>query len=375
MMEVVRDLMKRLFLLLGLIACAPEADFPETPQECSSGWDCENASRYKTTTEERHRAIVRSCETFDDKNGCLSLAYAYREGDEKLGIAKDLPKAIAIYDRICGKSDVACLFSATYREKGEVQGDAGPWFEKACRAGVRSEESAPCTKGAKANPSAASELHKMGCDRRETDSCLERAKELLASGQKKEAATLYSDTCFFRKSKEACIAAAENTEDPSELRLRLEDACKYGHAQSCERLAQGKRERERQWEEEQKKREEEIRKEQAAYEKSHPKSGGGGGGTQFSMGSANVNGMTIKNTTCTGLEGGLFGAIAITAVLGDRAAAIRACGVKGSIHATWSSDGHAIKSVTTNPPNACVQTALQSMKAAMAGSCSADLSF
>jgi len=79
------------------------------------------------------------------------------------------------------------------------------------------------------------------------------------------------------------------------------------------------------------------------------------------------------NLSCSGVRGGMLAPITVTAALGERATALRACGVHRTIHVTWSVAGNTIDSVTATPSNACVVAAMRASKLTMAKRCTADL--
>jgi TPR repeat protein len=337
---------------------------------------------------DREHEMINLCQDFKestDEYWCLRLARSYAKGDAEAHVARDLPRAVALYDHFCDlrHDGVACLLAGSYRARGEAAGDADAWFAKACRAGVTESatyfdkadvDPSPCTKAAKADP-AATDLHRLGCTRRETDSCVAYGAELLAAGRREDAVKVYGDVCFMEKRVDACVAAA--SADTSEISSYLRNACELGDAASCttlhakenakadearRRFAEAEKENEKAYREAQ-------RRAPAANASSSDSST-----TTVTMQSANVNGLSVTNLSCTGVSGGLLGGtFVVTAALGERASALRACGAHGTIHVTWSTSGGAIDAVTAAPTNACVVSAFRASKLTMAKRCAADL--
>jgi TPR repeat protein len=333
---------------------------------------------------DREHEIISLCNDLKDSSDeywCLHLARAYAKGDAEAHIARDLPRAVALYDHFCNvrQSGPACLLAGSYRARGQAEGDARVWFAKACRAGASETalyydkadvESAPCTKAAKSDPAAA-ELHRLGCARRETESCVAHAAELLAEGRREDAVKVYGDVCFFEKRVDACVAAAKA--DTAEISTYLRNACDLGDGASCTALHA----KENALSEEARRRFAEVEKknEREARRRAIPTSAASGGDSTnvVTMRNANVNGLSVANLSCSGVGGGVLAPLAVTAALGERAAALRACGAHGTVHVTWSTSGGAIDAVTSAPANACVVSALRASKLTMAKRCSADL--
>lgn len=328
---------------------------------------------------DREHEIISLCQDLkesSDEYWCLRLARSYAKGDAEAHIARDLPRALALYDHFCDArhDGVACLLAGSYRARG--QGDPEPWFAKACRAGVSEGaiyfdkadvEPSPCTKAAKSDPAAA-ELHRLGCARRETDSCVAYGAELLADGRREDAVKVYGDVCFMEKRVDACVAAASS--DTAEISSYLRNACELGDAASCATLHAKENARA-----------EEARRRFAEEEKEAQRrapanvSSGGDSSTIVTMQSATVNGLSFTNLSCNGVSGGVLGGtFVVTAALGERASALRACGAHGTIHVTWSTNGGAIDATAT-PTNACIVSALRASKLTMAKRCAADLAF
>jgi hypothetical protein len=225
---------------------------------------------------------------------------------------------------------------------------------------------APCTKAAASDPAPA-ELHRLGCTRRETESCLAHAGELLAEGRRDDALKTYGEVCFFEKRVDACVAAANA--DTAEISTYLRNACDLGDAASCTKLHAKENARF----DEARRHVVEVEKENAARDRSRAPANDASGGTTVTMQSANVNGLSIVSLSCSGVSGGMLAPITVTAALGERATALRACGVHGTIHVTWSAAGDAIDSVATTPANACIVSAMRASKLTMAKRCTADL--
>ncbi len=332
---------------------------------------------------DREHEIISLCEDLKETHNeywCLHLARAYAKGDAEAHIARDLPHAMALYDHFCDArhDGPACLLSGSYRARGQAEGDADPWFAKACRAGASDSyfdkadvDPAPCTKAAKSDPAAAAELHRFGCTRRETESCVAHAGELLAEGRREDAVKVYGDVCFFEKRVDACVAAANA--DTTEISTYLRNACELGDAASCTKLHAKENARFGNAE----RRVAEVEKENREAPRSRaPTSNANDAGdssTNVTMQSANVNGLSVVNLSCSGVSGGILAPLTVTAALGERATALRACGVHGTIHVTWTSAGNAIDSVTATPTNACIVSALRASKLAIAKHCAADL--
>jgi hypothetical protein len=337
---------------------------------------------------DREHEMISLCQDLkesSDEYWCLRLARSYAKGDAEAHVARDLPHAITLYDHFCDArhNGVACLLSGSYRARGEAQGDADAWFAKACRAGVtegatyfdKAEvDPSPCTKAAKSDP-AASELHKLGCARRETDSCVAYGAELLAEGRREDAVKVYGDVCFMEKRVDACVAAASS--DTAEISSYLRNACDLGDAASCTKLHAKENARSeearRRFAEEEKENEKAYREAQRHAPPASVSSGGDSSTTTVTMQSATINGLSVTNLSCSGVSGGVLGTFTVTAALGERASALKACGAHGTIHVTWTSNGGAIDVATASPANACVVSALRASKLTMAKRCTADL--
>ena len=347
------------------------------------------AAQSQPAARDREQEMLSLCQDlkeWSDEYWCLRLARSYAKGDAEAHIARDLPRAMALYDHFCDArhNGAACLLAGSYRARGLVGGDdANAWFAKACRAGVSDGavsfdkadvDDSPCTRAAKSDPAPA-ELHGLGCARRETESCIAHGAELLAEGRREEAVNVYGDLCFFKKQVDACVAAA--SADTAEISSYLRNACDLGDAASCTTLhvkenAKAEEAR-RRFAEAQTASEKAYREEAQRRAPSNVASSGGDSSTNVTMQSATVNGLSVTNLSCSGVSGGVLGTFGVTAALGERASALRACGAHGTIHVTWSTNGGAIDTVTATPANACVVSAFRASKLTMAKRCAADL--
>jgi hypothetical protein len=363
--QIIHTALAMALLLAALLACGHGS--------------AQTQAQAQTAAPDREHEIISLCEDLKephDEYWCLHLARGYAKGDAEAHMTRDLPRAIALYDHFCDvrHDGTACLLSGSYRARGQAEGDAAPWFAKACRAGSSDVyfdqadvDPAPCTKAAKSDPAAAAELHGLGCTRRETESCVAHAGELLAEGHREDAVKVYGDVCFFDKRVDACVAAANA--DTAEVSSYLRNACELGDAASCTKLHA----KENASFEEAKRQIEEVEKRNREAPRSRaPASDSGDSRTTVTMASANVNGLSVVNLSCDGVSGGMLAPLTVTAALGERATALRACGVHGTIHVTWTAAGGAI-TATASPTNACVVSALRASKLSVAKHCAADL--
>src|SRR5512143_2935061 len=79
----------------------------------------------QATARDREHEIIALCgdQPVQNEYWCLHLARAYAKGDAEAHSARDLPRAIALYDRFCdvGHDGPACLLAGSYRARGEAQ--------------------------------------------------------------------------------------------------------------------------------------------------------------------------------------------------------------------------------------------------------------
>jgi hypothetical protein len=366
---------------------------------CGHGSGAQSSAQTAPDREHEMISLCQDLKESSDQYWCLRLARSYAKGDAEAHVARDLPKAMALYDHFCDArhDGVACLLSGSYRARGQAEGDPETWFAKACRAGVSDGdvyfdkadvESSPCTKAGKSEPAAA-DLHRLGCTRRETESCVAYGAELLAAGRREDALKVYGDLCFFDKRVDACVVAAR--EDHAEISTYLRSACDLGDAASCTTLhakenasfeeakrhiAEVEKENEKAFRESQRRAAAASASSQAQVERREAAastSSSSSSSTTVTMQSATINGLSVTNLSCSGVTGGVLGTFTVTAALGERATALQACGAHGTIHVTWTSNGSAIDSATSTPANACIVSALRASKLTMAKRCTADL--
>jgi hypothetical protein len=374
-------------------------------RECTNGFFCASDAEHAKSAAEAERLFKRSCD-LDYPRGCLSLAYAYREGKvmidyHDVAFAKDPERAFVAYDKACSlKEGAGCLLAAEMITKGDIttRGPAAPWLEKACDLEATSRQNDNCAPAAEARAAAGDEdralaLYKQGCDHgMGSPSCLGLARMEIKRGHGAAAEKPLGDACFFGKSATACAESgklAAQKGDAAEAARQFRSACELGDQESCTLAADARKareselrradaERDRQWEADRKKAD-------AAAATSAPRGGGGGasspsgGGAQtIHLADASANGIHAKTVDCTLQTGNVMSSFILLAGLADRTTALRACGIKKAFVAEWAMSGGTITSATahgTGAPatDACAARALRQMKQSFTGTCTAEL--